>query len=114
MKLPATRKAATVHFAIACVTIGIGRLSMPGWFHHLCAASAALLPFFSFTSLLIAVRLAALTPIQGIGLCSAQAFLIQAAAMLWRRAIPRGKKSDPKARGLLAQAYHRRAEQEPR
>jgi hypothetical protein len=39
-----------------------------------------LLPFFSFASLLIAVGLAALTPIRGIGLCSAQTFLIHALA----------------------------------
>jgi hypothetical protein len=37
-----------------------------------------------------------------------------AAAMLWRPPIPGGKKSDPKARGLLQQASHRAAEQEPR
>jgi 3-methyladenine DNA glycosylase/8-oxoguanine DNA glycosylase len=37
-----------------------------------------------------------------------------AAAMLWRPPIPGGKKSDPKARGLPAQASHRAAEQEPR
>jgi hypothetical protein len=37
-----------------------------------------------------------------------------AAAMLWPPPIPGGKKSDPKARGLPAQASHRAAEQEPR
>jgi DNA-3-methyladenine glycosylase II len=43
-----------------------------------------LLPFFAFTSLLIAVGLAALTPIRGIGLWSAQTLLIHA---LGRRAV---------------------------
>jgi hypothetical protein len=161
MKLRATRKAASVHFSMVCATIGTGRLSIAVWFHHLYATGAVLLPFFSFTSLLIAVGLAALTPIRGIGLWLAQTFLIRAlarpavlaaadlgilraaagrrrlnappmpgavvvraaawrphpsyaAAMLWRPPIPGGKKSDPKARGLPAQASHRAAEQEPR
>jgi DNA-3-methyladenine glycosylase II len=149
MKLRATRKAASVHFAMACATICIGRLSMAVSFHHLYAAGALLLPFFSFGSLLIAVAVAALTPIRGFGLWSAQTFLIHdlarpagvpaadlgilcavagrwrltappkpgavvVRAAAWRPLIPGGKRSDPKARALLAQASRRTAEQEPR
>jgi hypothetical protein len=161
MKLRATRKPASVHLSMACATIGIARLSIAVWFHHLYPPGAVWLPFFSFTSSLIAVGLAALTPIRGIGSWSAQTFLIHAltrpavlpaaglgilraaaarwrltaapmpgavvvraaawrpypsyaAAMLWRSLTPGAEESDPKARGLLARASRRAAEQEPR
>jgi hypothetical protein len=76
MKMRATRKPASVHFSMACATISIGGLSIAVWFHRLYATGAVMLPFFSFRSLLIALAVAALTPIRGFGLWSAQTFLI--------------------------------------
>ena len=56
-----TRKAASVHFWMACATIGMGRLSMAVWFSHRYANGPVLRPFFSFTLSLIAVERAGLT-----------------------------------------------------
>src|SRR5262245_59626249 len=58
MKLRATRKPASVHFSMACATNSVGELS-------------------------IAVAVAALTPMRGFGLWSAQTFLIHD----WARAV---------------------------
>jgi DNA-3-methyladenine glycosylase II len=136
MKLRAMGKPASVHFSMACATIGTGGLST-------------------------AVAMAALTPVRGIGSWSAQTFLIHdlarpavvpaagprllravaarwrltalptpgavvvraaawwpypsyCAAVLWRSLTAGAEEFDPKARGLLAQASHRAADQEPR
>jgi DNA-3-methyladenine glycosylase II len=135
MKLRATRKPASVQFSMACATIGITRLSMA-------VGLATLTPIrgtgiwsaqtFLIHALAGAAALAAAD--RGIlraaaGRCRFNAppmpgpvvvrsaawrpYPSYAAAMLWRPPIPGGKESDPKARGLLAQASHRAAEQEP-
>jgi DNA-3-methyladenine glycosylase II len=77
MKLRATRKPASVRFSMTCAAISIGGLSIAVFFHRLYATGAVLLPFLSFGSLTIAIAVAALTPIRGFGLCSAQTSLIR-------------------------------------
>src|SRR5262245_36089745 len=135
MKLRATRKPASVHFSMAGGIIGITRLSMA-------AGLATLTPILSAgicsaqTFLIHGVARPAVLPAADMGLVRAAAgrprldaplmpgtvvvhamalrpYPSYSAAML-RPPIPGGKRSDREARGLLPQASHRAAEQEPR
>jgi hypothetical protein len=76
MKLSPTKKPLFCYFTMVYATISIGALSITVGAHHLFATGAVLLPLFIFMTFAIAVPVAVLASIRGIGLCWAQTFLI--------------------------------------